>query len=114
MGTASLLRYIGVMNTSPHTDPPSLDEIAAAGTRRQRDADRLKKSSDELKELVLAALRAGQHRPTDVTKASGWTAAHVRKMAREAGIETDERYRERAERLRKTTERPESSEEKTA
>jgi hypothetical protein len=91
------------------TQGPTLDEIAAAGARRQRDADRLKQSGEALKELVLAALRDGEHRPTDVTKASGWTAAHVRKMARDAGIESDERYRERADRLRKT-ERPVSSE----
>ncbi|MDX3637699.1 hypothetical protein PV728_47515 [Streptomyces europaeiscabiei] len=93
------------------SESPTLEDIAAAGARRKRDAERLKQSSDALKELVLAALRDGEHRPTDVTKASGWTAAHVRKMAREAGIETDERYRERAERLRKTPERPVSGEE---
>ncbi len=86
------------------SEQPTLDDIAAAGTRRQRDAERLKQSSDALKELVLAALREGTHRPTDVTKASGWTAAHVRKMARDAGIEPDERYKERAERLRKGSE----------
>lgn len=85
------------------SESPTLDEIAAAGARRKRDAERLKQSSDALKELVLAALRDGQHRPTEVTKASEWTAAHVRKMAREAGIETDERYKERADRLRKAT-----------
>jgi hypothetical protein len=95
------------------TESPTLEEIAAAGTRRQKDAERLKHSSEALKELVLAALRDGEHRPTDVTKASGWTAAHVRKMARDAGIESDERYRARAERLRKP-ERPVSSEEQTA
>lgn len=95
------------------SESPTLEDIAAAGARRKRDADRLKQSSDALKELVLAALRDGEHRPTDVTKASGWTAAHVRKMAREAGIETDERYRGRAERLRKTAERPVSGEEPT-
>ncbi|MBD9723463.1 hypothetical protein PV755_45330 [Streptomyces caniscabiei] len=97
------------------TQGPTLDEIAAAGARRQRDADRLKQSSDTLKELVLDALRDGEHRPTDVTKASGWTAAHVRKMAREAGIEPDARYKDRADRLRKTPapERPVSSEETT-
>jgi hypothetical protein len=89
------------MNPTPPTEPPSLEDIAAAGTRRQRDADRLKKSSDELRELVLAALREGHLKPTEVAKASGWTGAHVRKMARDAGIEPDERYRERAERLRK-------------
>ena len=92
------------------TEFSTLEEIAAAGTRRQKDAERLKQSSDALKELVLAALRDGEHRPTDVTKASGWTAAHVRKMAREAGIEPDARYKDRADRLRKT-ERPASSEE---
>jgi hypothetical protein len=92
---------------------PTLDEITAAGARRQRDADRLKQSSDALKGLVLNALRDGEHRPTDVTKASGWTAAHVRKMARDAGIEPDARYKDRADRLRKATapERPTSSEE---
>jgi hypothetical protein len=95
------------------SESPTLDDIAAAGTRRKRDAERLKQSSDALKELVLAALRDGEHRPTDVTKASGWTAAHVRKMAREAGIEPDARYKERADRLRKTTipERPTTDEE---
>lgn len=89
------------MNPTPPAEPPTLEDIAAAGARRLRDADRLKKSSDELKDLVLAALREGSHRPTDVTKASGWTGAHVRKMAREAGIQADERYEERAARLRK-------------
>lgn len=89
------------MNPTPPTESPSLEDIAAAGTRRLRDADRLKKSSDDLKELVLAALRAGIHKPTEVAKQSGWTGAHVRKMAREAGIEPDERYKERAERLKK-------------
>lgn len=94
------------------SESPTLEDIAAAGARRKRDAERLKQSSDALKELVLDALRDGEHRPTDVTKASGWTAAHVRKMARDAGIEPDERYKDRAERLRKP-ERPAGSEEKT-
>lgn len=49
---------------------------------------------------VFAALRAGM-RPTEVARLSGWTDSHVRKMAREAGIEPDERYRERADRLKK-------------
>lgn len=62
---------------------------------------------------VVSALRAGA-RPSEVTRVSGWTYATVRKMAREAGIEPDERYKQRAERLRKTTDRPAGSEEKTA
>ncbi|MFI8007055.1 hypothetical protein [Streptomyces sp. NPDC086010] len=89
------------MNPTPPTESPSLEDITAAGARRLRDADRLKKSSADLKELVLASLRAGTHKPTEVAKRSGWTGAHVRKMAREAGIEPDDRYKERADRLRK-------------
>jgi len=101
--------------TTDRDSTPTLEEIAAAGTRRKRAEERLKQSSDELKELVLAALRDGHHRPTDVAKASGWTGAHVRKVARASGIEPDERYKERAERLRKATtpERPAGSEEPT-
>lgn len=49
---------------------------------------------------VISALRSGM-KPSEVTRVSGWTGAHVRKMAREAGIEPDDRYKERAERLRK-------------
>ncbi|MBZ6102720.1 hypothetical protein [Streptomyces olivaceus] len=89
------------MTPTPADEPPTLEEITAAGTRRQRDADRLKKSSDDLRELVLTALREGHLKPTEVAKASGWTGAHVRKMARDAGIEADERYAERAARLKK-------------
>lgn len=86
--------------TATEPPPPSLEDIAAAGARRKRDEDRLKKSSAELKDLVLAALRDGAHRPTEVAKSSGWTAAHVRKLARAVGIEADERYRDRAERMK--------------
>ena len=88
--------------------PPNLEDIEAAAIRRGEDEERLRKSSEALKELVLGALRSGAYRPTDVTKASRWTAAYVRKLAREAGIETNERYRERAARLRKAApDRPE-------
>lgn len=89
------------MTPTPSDEPPTLEEISAAGSRRLRDAERLKKSSDDLKKLVLTALREGHLKPTEVAKASGWTGAHVRKMARDAGIEPDERYRDRAERLKK-------------
>jgi hypothetical protein len=50
---------------------------------------------------VLAALRAGI-KPMEVTRVSGWTYATVRQMARDNGIEPDERYKERADRMRKT------------
>ncbi|MFD3520432.1 endonuclease domain-containing protein [Streptomyces sp. NPDC058653] len=55
---------------------------------------------EERRAYVVASLQAGV-RPTEVARASGWTDSHVRKMAREAGIEPDERYEERAARLRK-------------
>ena len=81
--------------------PPSLEDIEAAATQRAEDESRLSASSEALKDLVLAALRSGKYRPTDVTAASGWTAAYVRKLARAAGIEPNERYKERAAALRK-------------
>jgi hypothetical protein len=83
--------------------PPTLADIEAAAAQRADDEAALQKSSEALKELVLAALRSGNHRPTDVTAASRWTAAYVRKLAREAGIEPNERYKERAAALRKAT-----------
>lgn len=91
------------MTADDDPDEPTLDDIAAAGARRKRDADRLKKSSDDLKALVLAALKAGHYKPTQVTASSGWTAAYVRRIARDHGIEPDERYRERAEKMRNRT-----------
>lgn len=91
--------------------PPTLDDIEAAAQERHDDEERLHKSSEALKDLVLAALRSGNYRPTDVTKASRWTAAYVRRLAREAGIEPNERYRERAARLRKApADRPDPQE----
>ena len=63
-----------------------LDALAEA-TRRYR---RTKSDHDEAQEAVaaaaLAALKAG-HRPTDVVEVSPFTAAYIRRMAREAGIE---------------------------
>lgn len=40
---------------------------------------------------VVDALRAG-NRPTEVTKHSPFTAAYVRRIARDNGIEGDQRY----------------------
>lgn len=63
-----------------------LDALAEA-TKRYR---RTKTAHDDAQEAVtaaaIAALRAG-HRPTDVTERSPFTAAYVRRLAREAGIE---------------------------
>lgn len=94
-----MLRYSECMT---HPEPPALADIEAAAARRAEDEARLHTSSDTLRHLVLDALRSGKHRPTDVTRASGWTGAYVRKLAREAGIEPNERYKARAAALRKT------------
>lgn len=91
--------------------PPTLADIEAAAVQRSEDEDRLHDSSEALKKLVLDALRSGDYRPTDVTAASGWTSAYVRKLARAAGIEPTERYRERAAALRKATPAPPAPEE---
>lgn len=55
--------------------------VKATG-RRLRGYD---KARDEHVAAVIAALRAG-HRPTDVASWSPFTAAYLRKLAREAGI----------------------------
>jgi hypothetical protein len=64
----------------------ALDALAGS-TRRYR---RTKKAHEEATEAtiadVVAALRAGA-RPTDVVAHSPFTAAHVRSIAREHGIE---------------------------
>jgi hypothetical protein len=52
---------------------------------------------------VVAALRGGMT-SSEAARLSGYTYATVRKMARENGIEPDERYRDRAERLKKAQE----------
>jgi hypothetical protein len=63
-----------------------LDALAEA-TRRYRQT---KAKHDDAQEAVaaaaLAALKAG-HRPTDVVEHSPFTAAYIRRIAREAGIE---------------------------
>ena len=71
-----------------HKDPlDALDE----STRRYRETEA---AHDEARQAVmddvLAALRAGK-RPTDVVEHSPFTAAHVRKIARDNGIEPSPR-----------------------
>ena len=63
-----------------------LDALAAA-TQRYRDT---KDAHDQAQEAVaaaaVAALKAG-HRPTDVVDHSPFTAAYIRRLARDAGLE---------------------------
>lgn len=65
------------------------DPIAAldTSTRRYRETEQAhEKARQAVIADALAALRAGQ-RPTDVVEHSPFTAAYVRKLARDNGIE---------------------------
>ncbi|WP_157251012.1 hypothetical protein [Nonomuraea typhae] len=56
-------------------------------TRRYRDTKAAHdEAQQEVVDDVVAALKAGK-RPTDVVEHSPFTAAHVRKLARDNGIE---------------------------
>jgi hypothetical protein len=63
------------------------EENLASATARYRETEQAHaEARDNAIAAVVAALRAGQ-RPTDVTAASPFTAAYVRRIARENGIE---------------------------
>lgn len=70
-------------------------EALAGSTRRYR---RTEKAHEEARDATIAdvvtALRAGA-RPTDVVEQSPFTAAHVRNIAREHGIEPARKGRTR-------------------
>ncbi len=64
----------------------NLLEAVEAGTRRYNETEAAhERSREAVTASVLAALR-GSERPTDVAEQSPFTAAYVRKLAREAGI----------------------------
>jgi hypothetical protein len=63
------------------TPDQALDALDAA-TARYRE---MEQAHDGVVAAILAALRAGAG-PTEVANRSPFTAAHVRKLAREAGI----------------------------
>lgn len=67
-------------------------ETLDQATTRYRETEKAhKEARDEAVTAVVAALRSGK-RPTEVTKRSPFTAAYVRRIARENGIEGDPRY----------------------
>lgn len=62
-------------------------EALEGSTRKYRRTEKAHKDArDEAVQLALAALREGEP-PTKVVNASPFTAAYVRKLARENGIE---------------------------
>ncbi|MFI9552674.1 hypothetical protein [Nonomuraea endophytica] len=67
-------------------DKDPLDKLDES-TRRYRDTEKAHETArQEVVDDVLAALKAGK-RPTDVVEHSPFTAAHVRKLARDNGVE---------------------------
>jgi hypothetical protein len=80
------------------TDDP--DPIAAAAARYKRDEAKAKQSRQGLTELVLEALRQPDAAPTDIARRAEWTAAYVRKLARDNDIHADPSYKARTETAR--------------
>lgn len=62
-----------------------LGALAAAAARYRRADKARSDAHDAVVAEILAALKAGEA-PTEVAAESPFTAAHVRKMARDAGI----------------------------
>lgn len=63
-----------------------MDTLRQATKRLKRLDDDMTDARNDTYAAVIAALRAG-HTPTEVTDASPYTAAYVRKIARQNGIE---------------------------
>ncbi|GHG97292.1 MULTISPECIES: hypothetical protein [Amycolatopsis] len=62
-----------------------LDALADATRHYHQTKDDHDKAQEAVAAATVAALKAG-HRPTDVVEHSPFTAAYVRRLAREAGI----------------------------
>ena len=70
------------------------EQAVREATRRYRRTEQAhEQARDELVSVVVEALKAGE-RPTDVTAWSPFTAAYVRKLARQNGIEASVRAAE--------------------
>jgi hypothetical protein len=68
-----------------------MTKLDQATTRYRETEEAHKDARMEAVIAVVDALRAGK-RPTEVTNRSPFTAAYVRRIARENGIEGDPRY----------------------
>jgi len=66
--------------------------VRDAARRYQKTEQAHERAREELVAVVVKALEAGE-RPTDVTSWSPFTAAYVRRIAREHGIEAPGRSR---------------------
>lgn len=59
------------------------------------------KAREAIEQAIYAAYRDPTVKRTEIAPASPWTAAHVRKLARDHGIEADPAYKARTEAARK-------------
>lgn len=78
------------------------DLIKAEAARYKRATDAAAKSRATLTELVIDALREPDAKPADIARRADWTAAYVRKLARDNGIQADPAYKARTEKARAT------------
>ena len=78
------------------------DLIKAEAARYKRATDAAAKSRAALTELVLNELREPGAKPADIARRADWTAAYVRKLARDNGIQADPAYKARTEKARAT------------
>jgi hypothetical protein len=78
------------------------DLIKAEAARYKRATEAAAKSRATLTELVLNELREPGAKPADIARRADWTAAYVRKLARDNGIQADPAYKARTEKARQT------------
>lgn len=83
------------------TSHDPLAAVRTAASAHRRDVARAEASRADLIEAIVAALNAGTS-PGEVTDASGWTGAQVRKVARQHGIVATDRYQRATHSARKT------------
>lgn len=79
-------RYLPHMTDHSPSPPDSILKALLGARKRFEQAERaLEKARSEVKDLAIEALKAGAA-PTEVAERSPYTAAHLRQIAREAGI----------------------------
>lgn len=76
------------------TEHPRIEAIRAA-------TQQYEKAREAIEEAIYAAYRDPTVKRGQIADASPWTAAHVRKLARDHGIEADPAYAQRTETARK-------------
>ena len=71
-----------------------LEKLRAAARSYANYTEKAEQARQQVFTLVISALRAGE-RPTDVAEASPFTAAYVRRIARENGVDPSKKAKTR-------------------